>query len=120
MNFIIIYQIKSGAKFEKLKESEKEGIIQLLKQVEIYVENQQVLEYMTEEQIQDIKIQYWAIKELYKGPYKVFLKNLTREQFLFKYLQAKKYIKQDTEFKEDIVKYFIKILQTDLIGDEKK
>ena len=120
MNFIIIYQKKSGAKFENLKESEKEGIIILLKQIEIYIENQQILEYMTEEQIQDIKIQYWAIKELYKGPYKVFLKNLKREQFQFKYLQAKKYINQEKEFKEDIVKYFIKILQTDLIGDEKK
>lgn len=75
---------------------------------------------MTEEQILDIKIQYWAIKELYKGPYKVFLKNLTREQFHFKYLQAKKYISQEEEFKDDIIKYFIKILQTDLIGDEKK
>ena len=120
MNFIIIYQKKSGAKFDKLKESEKAGIIQLLKQVEIYVENQQILDYMTDEQILDLKIQYWSIKELYKGPYKVFLNNLTREQFLFKYLQAKKYINQDEEFKEDIVKYFIRILQTDLIGDDKK
>lgn len=119
MNFIIIYQ-KNGTKFESLKESEKEGIIQNLKKVEIYIENQSILEYMTEEQIRDLKIQYWTIKEIYKGPYKVFLKNLTREQFLFKYLQAKKYIKQEKEFKEDIVKYFIKILQADLIGDEKK
>lgn len=75
---------------------------------------------MSDEQIQDTKIQYWTVKELYKGPYKIFLDKLNRENFIFKYLQSKKYIKQDPEFKEDIVKYFIKIVQTDLSGDEKK
>lgn len=75
---------------------------------------------MSDEEIQDIKIQYWAVKELYKGSYKIFLNKLNREKFIFKYLQAKKYVKQDPEFKEDIVKYFIKIVQTDLSGDERK
>lgn len=75
---------------------------------------------MSKEQIQDIKIQYWTVKELYKSPYKIFLDKLNRENFIFKYLQSKKYIKQDPEFKEDIVKYFIKIVQTDLSGDDKK
>jgi hypothetical protein len=75
---------------------------------------------MSKEQIQDTKIQYWTVKELYKSPYKIFLDKLNRENFIFKYLQSKKYIKQDPEFKEDIVKYFIKIVQTDLSGDDKK
>ena len=40
----------------------------------------------------EIEIQYYAIKELYFSPYKIFLNSMTKEDFILKFYKTEKYI----------------------------
>ena len=72
--------------------------------------------------VTDAKIQYWVVKELYFSEYKVFLKDLTREDFMFRYLKTKKYMEVATRGYdvEEFVSYFITCLHDEMKGGKQK
>lgn len=112
---LFIYMVNGEKNDENILEADRMGIITCLKTLEIYMTDLK-LPYMTTEHLTDIKLQYWTIKELYFSPYKIYLNELTKTKFLFKYLQAKKYMTIDLEDEDVITEfmcYFIKILQTE-------
>lgn len=67
---------------------------------------------MSQEQILNLKIKYWVIKELYLSPHMRLLNKLTKEKFDFRFLKARKY-KELTNL-EEFTAYFIKCLQNEL------
>ena len=71
---------------------------------------------MSEEKINDLKVQYWAITEIYLSPYKIYLNNIKNKKFLFRFLKAKKYVDYMESEQElnHFMRYFIKILQDEL------
>lgn len=85
----------------------------MLEKLEIYIPNMQTLKYLKDEQLLEIKVQYWTIKELYLSSYVVYLKQLTPVKFLNKFLLAKEYISLTKETLTDFVNYFIKILRNE-------
>ena len=65
----------------------------------------------------ELKIQWWVVMEICQSPYRVYLNNLSKTDFIFKFLQTKKYVKLNYEKDEELqhfVGYFIKILQEEL------
>lgn len=114
------YIINNGvSNFQNITEDDKKTIITLLKRMQLYIENKDILKYMTEERLIELQIQYWAIKEIYFSPYKVFLKNLTQERITFRFLKTKQYVdmyKQPYKF----LNYFIKSLQEDFYKNPKE
>lgn len=112
LNLLFNYLIYKEKKFENLKDSDRESIIAVLERLELYP----VSEYMSEEKINDLKVQYWAITEIYLSPYKIYLNNIKNKKFLFRFLKAKKYVDYMESEQElnHFMRYFIKILQDEL------
>lgn len=85
----------------------------MLEKLEIYIPNIQTIKYLKDDQILEIKVQYWTIKELYLSSYVVYLNQLTPTKFLNKFLLAKEYIQLNKDTLTDFVNYFIKILRNE-------
>lgn len=85
----------------------------MLEKLDIYIPNMQTLKYLKDEQLLEIKVQYWTIKELYLSSYVVYLNQLTPTKFLNKFLLAKEYVKLTRDTLTDFVNYFIKILRNE-------
>lgn len=98
----------------QINSSNKNGIINILKRLDIYITNTEILNYMSREQILNYKIQYWVIKEIYNSPHVALLNKITKDKFKFRFLKAKKYI--DVNDLEDFTAYFIRCLQNELEG----
>jgi hypothetical protein len=86
------------------------AIVQVLKRLEIYCEGN--IDYLTEEKVFELQLQYWTITQIYLSPYKVYLNELTRNKFILKYLQTEKYIIIENEENiQDFINYFITCLR---------
>lgn len=84
-----------------------------MEKLDLYISNIDILNYFTQEKLLDYQLQYWLIKEIYFSSYKIFLGKITRNQFIFRYLKAMKYI----DFKKDLdgfVKYFLRCIQEEM------
>ena len=67
LNLYFIYIIyNKGSQFKNIAEADKKAIVAILKKLELYIDEPTILEYMTEEQLLELKIQYWVIKELFE------------------------------------------------------
>lgn len=100
---------------DKINLQDKSIIIIHLKRLGILVENTDILNFFTENKIIETKVFYWAIKELYFSPYKVYLNSLTYNQLCLRFLKAKEYVSGDEGIEvERLVSYFIRCLQTEL------
>lgn len=109
LNILFKYLIYEEQNFEKLNDIDRNAIVLILKNLEIYTTDTKCL---TEEKIFELQLQYWTITEIYLSPYKVYLNNLKRNTFLLKYLQTEKYITIDSEEKiNDFINYFITCLR---------
>ena len=109
LNNLFNYLIYKTENFGKFEEIDRQAIVNILKRLELYVSNTQ---YLTEEVIFELQIQYWTISEIYFSPYKIYLNELTRNTFLLKYLFTKKYITIENEDKiRDFINYFITCLR---------
>lgn len=109
-NFIINNGVEN---FENISEKDKNAIILILEKLDLYIDNLDILKYFSKKNIINYQVQYWLIKEIYYSEYKMFLSKMTRNQFIFRYLKATKYI----DFKNDLqgfVKYFIRCLQEEM------
>lgn len=87
------------------------GIIGILKRLEIYVENVETLQYFTYRKLLEVETQYFVIKELYFSPYKIILSKITKEEFILKFLKTDKYIGLSQENIKRFIDYFIKCLR---------
>ena len=70
---------------------------------------------MPQERVLDEKIMFWALKEIYLSPHRVYLNKLTREKFTLKYYKIKKYITEKPYYRlEEIINYFIVCLHEEM------
>ena len=108
------------AEFDGISSSQKQGIIVALQRLEIYINPSVDLSCLPSDYVTDAKIQYWVVKELYFSEYKVFLNDLTREDFMFRYLKTKKYMEMATRGYdvEEFVSYFITCLHDEMKGEK--
>lgn len=121
LNIFFNYISNGEAEFDGISSSQKQGIIVALESLEIYIDAATNLEYLPENFIEDTKIQYWVVKELYLSEYKVYLRELTRNDFMFRYLKAKKYMEAKENYdEEDFVSYFITCLHDEMKGGKYK
>lgn len=120
LNLFFNFISNKEADFEEITQAQKQGIIIALKRLEIYIDSSTNLDYFPEEFITDAKIQYWVVKELYFSEYKVFLNDLTRKKFLYRYLKTKKYMEMATRGYdvEEFVSYFITCLHEEMEENE--
>ena len=119
LNLYIIYIIyNKGSQFKNIGEADKKAIITILKKLELYIDDPVILEYMSEEQLLELKIQYWIVKELYFSPYKICLNQLTRQRFMFRFLKARMYVEPQDTYK--FLNYCIKSFQEDLYANKKE
>ena len=108
-------------KFENISEYDKCAIINIMRKLEIFFPDPLGMEswqYMDKQKLQDIKFQYWCIKEIYFSPYRAFLYTLTRDRFIFRFLKAKKYCSLDNPY--EFMNYFIKCVQEDFYKNKKE
>ncbi|MBQ3408935.1 MAG: helix-turn-helix domain-containing protein [Clostridia bacterium] len=90
----------------------RSGIINILKRLNCYVDNENVLDLMPEDKVFDLKIMYWAIKELYESPHRTLLQNLTEDKLKLRLLKSKKYMQNHSL--NSFIKYFMKCLQNEI------
>lgn len=104
---------KEAKNFEGISSVDKTAIINVLKQLEIYVD-QTAESLVPTKVLEDTKVQYWCVKELYFSSFKVYLNEMEREFFINKYLRTLENLKI-TEITDDnlddIIRYFIKTLK---------
>lgn len=108
----IIYNAQE--KFENMASSDRQAIIKILQKLNIYIDNAEILQYFSESKKFEYELQYWAIKELYYSPYKVLLDKLTRQQFLFRFYKAKKYMDLSKCSIYEFSSYFIRCVQGEM------
>lgn len=100
---------------EKINLQDKAIIVMQLKRLGIFVDNTEILELFTEENLIRTKIFYWVIKELYFSAYKILLNTLTYNDLCLRYLKSKEYVASEEGVDiERLIAYFIKCLQTEL------
>ena len=95
-----------------LKE-DKESLKIILSRLDLYVENLDTFKLMNENAVLDLKIQTWAITEIYLSPHRILLNGLTRDKFMLKFKKARKYIAEDKGLK-DLISYFMVCLHEEL------
>ena len=101
---------------KEITSADKNGIINILKKLDIYM-TKELLKTYPASNLLDIEIQYYVVSALYLSPYKIYINNLTREEFMLRFLKTKKYIEN-----EDVlyfINYFIKSLQEEFMKKEK-
>ena len=113
--------IYKGASFEKLNDTDKIALINVLKKLDIYVENQKMLIYLSAEQKLDLLIQHWVVKEIYLTAYNVYLNKLCRDDFICIYNRCKNKIREkDSELEVDrFISYLIKSLQNHFVSQSR-
>lgn len=114
LNLLFDYLIYKENEFESLQEYERDNIVRILTRLEQYTTS---VTYIPEDKIIDLKLQYWAITELYLSPYKLYMDKLNVKNFVFRFLKAKEYINYESGEEEDLknfMKYFIKCLREEM------
>lgn len=119
LNLLFNYLInKEKQNFENLKENDKNSIRNILKKIEILIQPE-VINYFKEDELINYKLQYWAITEIYLSPYKAFLDNLNKSNFLFRFLKTKQYMNisiknQNEEELTSFMNYFVTCLRKEI------
>lgn len=112
LNLLFNYLIYKGQKFENLQEKDREAIIAILKKLEIYTTS---TEYIPQDKLLGLKIQYWVVTELYLSPYKIYINNLNKLDFMFRFFKTRQYVDYNSEEKlKHFVGYFIKSLREEM------
>jgi len=93
------------------RSNEKLVVERVLRRLEI-LGNPDMDILLTEETRRKFVYQYWAIREICKSSYRVFLKNLTRDMFLNKFEKTSEYI--DIKHVTEFIGYFIKSVENEL------
>ena len=119
LNLFFNYISNEEEEFDGISQSQKEGIIRILKDLEIYINPLANLSCLPSNYIEDAKVQYWVIKEIYFSEYKVYLNDLKRNDFIFRYLKTQKYMEAKENYdEEEFVSYFITCLHDEMKGEK--
>ena len=108
----------NAKKFENITAMDKVNLIETLIRLGLFVKNEEAIKPMTIEAKQDLKLQYWILKELHFSAYRVYLNKMTREQFLLRFYKAKKYVNPNQNIYK-FLNYAIKSLQQDFYKEKK-
>ena len=109
---------KKEKSFDGLTDIDRKAIVTILKRLGLYTEDDS---NFPEKFIFELQLKIYAITELYKSSYKVYLNNLTEKMLSLKFLDTEKYCPIHTE--EDIVEfmnYFIVCLRNELKTEDKR
>lgn len=90
----------------------RSGIINTLKRLKCYVDDENVLTLMPEDKVFDLKIMYWVVKELYESPHRSLLHKLNEDNLKHRLLKTKKYMNYSDL--NGFIKYFMTCLQNEL------
>ena len=116
--YININNIKSDFQkkinFENVQEADRQGIRTILKKLDVLIEDENIICYFTQEQLENYYLQYWAVKELYFRPEKIFLNKITAKQFMYRFLKAKKYAKENNMDLKRFIEYFIVCIKNEM------
>lgn len=119
LNLFFNYISNEEAEFDGISQSQKEGIIRILKDLEIYINPLANLSCIPSNFVEEAKVQYWVIKEIYFSEYKVYLNDLKRNDFMFRYLKTQKYMETKEKYdEEEFVSYFITCLHDEMKGEK--
>lgn len=100
---------------DKINLQDKAIIVMHLKRLGLYVEDESVLELFTSDNLIQLKIFYWVIKELHFSAYRTLLNKLTYNNLCLRFLKAKQYVSSNKGIDiERLISYFIKCLQGEL------
>lgn len=117
-NLIINNNSKILAEENQISESESQGYFNLLKRLKFLIEKADILKMMVPDEKIKYKLCYYAVLELYKSSYKVYLDKLNLPMLLNKYEKTREYIgnadEDNTEKLNDYMSYFIRSLQDEL------
>ncbi len=106
------YLIGKNEKFESSTLEEKNIVVRILKNLDIYIKSPEMDNIIPKENRLDYILQYWAVKEISLSSSRVYLKYLTREMFFEKYFKTCSYKnKNDTK---NFLDYFIKTIKKEL------
>ncbi len=105
---------KEEAKFEGIHPTDRKDLINILKANDLYVypESEAILQETN--RLNEFKIYYWVIKEIYFSPYKGYIRKLKIEKIQMLYLQSIKYVmlrKKENYTLLDIMNYLIKSIE---------
>lgn len=116
LNLLFNYIYKRGSGKEiGLKGKDREPLITLLKRLKMYCSKIEIYDLMPADRVLDEKIMFWALKEIYLSPHRVYLNNLKRDKFTLKYYKTKKYIMEKPEYRlEEVINYFIVCLHEEM------
>lgn len=96
-----------------ISKADRKPLINILKHLDLYIDNVDILNFMSEDRILDFKIQYWIIKDLYRSSYRTLLNYISKETFKFRFAKAKE--NKDYSNIKEFIAYSIKCMQNELI-----
>lgn len=124
LNLLFNYLIYKEQNFENLTESDRNVIINRLKQLDLYFDFKDTtcFKYMTdpEEKIFETKLIYWVFTSIWLSEYRMYFDNLNRNNFFFRFLKCKKYIPINSKSSEKELKHFISYFIKSLMDELKK
>ena len=121
-NLIINNNTQEIAEKNKLPEEEVQGFLNILKRLELTVYDQAFLSVLMPREVTRIKFSTYAILELYKSSYKVYLDKLRSRTLANKFEKTKEYIgdadEDDKNSLNEFMSYFIRCIQEELENSE--
>lgn len=88
LNNLYMYVRNRAEKYEELTDTDRKAIVTTLKRLELYVDDDS---HFPESFIFDLQLKIYAVTELYKSSYKVYINDLDEKQLTLKFLDAQKY-----------------------------
>lgn len=120
-DFIINNNTKEIAEKNKLTEPEVQGFFNILKRLDL-IPSKEWIGIMMPNEVMRYKLSTYAIFEIYKSSYKVFLKNLGSMILINKYEKTREYIgnadENDNKKLNEFMSYFIRCIQDELENSE--
>lgn len=83
-----MYVRNRAEKYEGLTDTDRRAIVTTLKRLELYAEDDS---HFPKSFIFDLQLKIYAVTELYKSSYKVYINDLDEKQLTLKFLDAQKY-----------------------------
>ena len=88
LNNLYMYVRNRTEKYEGLTDTDRKAIVTTLKRLDLYVDDDS---YFPKSFIFDLQLKIYAVTELYKSSYKVYINDLDEKQLTLKFLDAQKY-----------------------------
>lgn len=107
------YILGKNENFENSNDMDKKIVVMYLKGLDMYINDLNFDNSLSEETRIDYAFKYWAVKELLSSSHKIYIKYLTKDLLDEKYLKTCNY--KSKEETKDFLDYFIKTLKNELV-----